>query len=299
MNALTPIAAPMSYGEIERLAASIAKSGLFGIKTTEQAMVLMMISHAEGRHPVMAARDYDIINGRPAKKAEAMARDFLTGGGKIEWHALTDDTADATFSHPQGGSARITWDIKRAMTAGLGGNANYKKYPRQMLRSRTVSEGVRTVWPMATSGMYVPEEAGDMQPKRDDFSGTTIQATADEMPPEAQGDYEFVTKQGSRRMATADEWIAAWKRLISNCQAADALDKLAAARDMNQVAILNVERLHPGSGAMGVPTMIADALAEPPKAEPAKSDFPGDWPSVENDPNSEAALDGILERGLP
>jgi len=144
--------------------------------------------------------------------------------------------------------------------------------------------------------MYVPEEAGDIPAKRDDFTGTTIQATADEMPPEAQGDYEFITKQGSRRMATADEWIAAWKRLIANCQAADALDKLAAAKEMNQRALFDVEMLHPGSSAMGVLTMIEDAL---PKAEPTKSDFPGDWPSVENDPNSEAALDGILERGLP
>lgn len=171
MNAITTVAAPMSYGDIERLASSIAKSGLFGMKTTEQAVVLMMIAHAEGRHPVMAARDYDIISGRPAKKAEAMARDFLSSGGKIEWHALTDEIADATFSHPQGGSVRIVWDMKRAMTAGLGGNANYKKYPRQMLRSRTVSEGVRTIWPMATSGMYVPEEAAEIP-----FPGSTIEA---------------------------------------------------------------------------------------------------------------------------
>jgi uncharacterized protein YbbK (DUF523 family) len=38
----------------------------------------------------------------------------------------------------------------------------WKKYPRQMLRSRVVSEGVRTVCPGATSGMYVPEEVQDI-----------------------------------------------------------------------------------------------------------------------------------------
>ena len=37
-----------------------------------------------------------------------------------------------------------------------------KKFPRQMLRSRVVSEGIRTVCPMATSGMYVPEEVSDI-----------------------------------------------------------------------------------------------------------------------------------------
>jgi hypothetical protein len=145
-------------GEIERMALAVANSGLFGIKTPEAAMSLMLISIAEGRHPALAARDYDIIQGRPAKKSEAMLRDFLQSGGSVEWHELTDDIADATFSHPQGGKVRITWDMARAKQAGLAGRDMFRKFPRQMLRSRVVSEGIRTTCPMATSGMYVPEE---------------------------------------------------------------------------------------------------------------------------------------------
>ena len=172
MNAIVKTESmPLRYEDMERLGASIAKSGLFGIKTTDQAVTLMMIAHAEGRHPALAARDYDIIQGKPAKKAEAMARDFLESGGKIEWHALTDAIADATFSHPRGGTVRIAWDMARAATAGLKDKDTWKKFPRQMLRSRTISEGVRTIWPSATSGMYVPEEAADIP-----FTGTTIEA---------------------------------------------------------------------------------------------------------------------------
>ncbi len=165
---------PLAYGDLERLADSIAKSGLFGIKTKEQAIVLMMISHAEGRHPALAARDFDIINGRPAKKAEAMMRDFVQAGGKVEWHALTDELADATFTHPQTGSVRIDWDMKRATTA-FGKKDMYTKFPRQMLRSRVVSEGVRTLWPLATSGFHVPEEMADVKPVNDiEHEGPTI-----------------------------------------------------------------------------------------------------------------------------
>ncbi len=153
--------------ELQTMAAAIAKSGLFGAKTPEQALTLMLVSQAEGRHPALAARDYDIIQNRPAKKAEAMLRDFLEGGGKVEWHHLDDTVADATFSHPSGGSVRIDWTIKRAIAAGLGGRDMWKKYPRQMLRSRTVSEGIRTVCPMATSGMYVPEEVHDIVKEKD------------------------------------------------------------------------------------------------------------------------------------
>lgn len=168
MSNLVPI---VSFGDMERLAESIAQSGLFGMKTKDQALALMAISQAEGRHPALAARDYDIIQGRSAKKAEAMQRDFLEAGGKVEWHELTDTKADATFSHPAGGTVRITWDTERAKIAGLLGKDMYKKYPRQMLRSRVVSEGVRTVYPAATSGMYVPEEIAD-------FDGKTINGTA-------------------------------------------------------------------------------------------------------------------------
>lgn len=154
------------YDQVERMAQAVAKSNLFGVKSADQALALMLVAQAEGRHPALAARDYDIIQGRPSKKSEAMLRDFLESGGKVEWHDLTDTVADATFSHPSGGSVRISWDMKRAQAAGLGGKDMWKKYPRQMLRARAVSEGIRTVCPMATSGFYVPEEVADFTPEK-------------------------------------------------------------------------------------------------------------------------------------
>jgi hypothetical protein len=182
MNAIAPIHMP--FDEMKQLATYIAKSNLFGMKTPEQAMVLMSIAQAEGRHPALAARDFDIIQNRPAKKAEAMLRDFIEGGGAVEWHALTDAIADATFTHPQGGSVRISWDMARAAQAGLGGKDNWKKFPRQMLRSRTVSEGVRTVCPGATSGMYVTDEAADMPAREPPHNGPTLEHEAASTPPE-------------------------------------------------------------------------------------------------------------------
>lgn len=161
---MTTALVPMS--DIQTMAKAVASSGLFGVKTAEQALALMLIAQAEGRHPALAARDYDIIQGKPAKKTEAMLRDFLEQQGKVEWHQLDDTIADATFSHPSGGTVRIAWDMKRAKQAGLGGKDMWSKYPRQMLRSRTVSEGIRTVCPMATSGMYVPEELRDIRDEK-------------------------------------------------------------------------------------------------------------------------------------
>jgi hypothetical protein len=156
--------AVIPYDQQERMAASLVKSRMFGIENVDQAMALMSIAVAEGRHPAIIARDFHIIQGRPAKKAEAMMRDMMAAGGSIQWHALDDTIADATFSHPQGGSVRITWDMDRAKKAGLLSKSGgmYDKYPRAMLRSRCVSEGIRTVAPLATSGVYTPEEVRDM-----------------------------------------------------------------------------------------------------------------------------------------
>ena len=155
------------YDQLTSMAQAFAKSQLFGAKTPEQALALLLLAQGEGLHPAIAMRDFDIIQGRPAKKAEAMLRSFLQNGGRVEWHQLDDECADATFSHPQGGTARITWDMKRAKQAGVGNKDMYNKYPRQMLRSRVVSEGCRTVFPASTSGLYVPEEVIQFRGEKD------------------------------------------------------------------------------------------------------------------------------------
>src|SRR3954471_20180744 len=122
MNALVPVnAAPMTVSDVEKVAGAIARGGLFGSKDPYAVLTLCLLAQAEGQHPAVVFRDYHIISGKPAKKAEAMLRDFINAGGKVEWHQLDDACADATFTHPAG-AARISWDHKRAQTAGLGSN---------------------------------------------------------------------------------------------------------------------------------------------------------------------------------
>jgi hypothetical protein len=162
MNALVPVttASSFSMGDIARVAEAIAKGGLFGSRDPNAVLTLCLLAHAEGQHPAVVFRDYHIIQGKPAKKADAMLRDFINAGGKVEWHQLDDTKADATFSHPSG-SARIDWTLERAKKAQLT-TAMWTKYPRQMLRSRVISEGVRTVYPGATSGLYEENEVRDI-----------------------------------------------------------------------------------------------------------------------------------------
>jgi hypothetical protein len=153
-----------SISELEQMANHICKSGLFGIRKVEEAVALMLIAAAEGRHPGTVAAEYHIIQGRPALKSDAILARFQSANGKVEWHSYTDECVSGTFSHPAGGSLKVDWDMTRAKAAGLGGKDNWKKYPRQMLRARAISDGVRGVYPAVLQGFYTPEEVQDFAP---------------------------------------------------------------------------------------------------------------------------------------
>jgi hypothetical protein len=158
----------------------MAKSGLFGMKTADQALALMLVAQAEGQHPATIAQDYDIIQGRAARKTHSVLARFQQAGGKVEWHELTDKKADAMFSHPSGGDLRMTWTFDQAQKIGLTGKDNWKNYPRAMLRARCIAEGVRAVYPAALGGMMVAEEAQDMGPS--ELDGAQVGKPAVTMP---------------------------------------------------------------------------------------------------------------------
>lgn len=155
----------VTVSDIERMAGAVAKSKLFGIKTPDEAMALMLIAQAEGLHPAIAARDYHIINGKPSLKADAMLARFQTAGGSVKWNDYTDTKCSATISHPQGGTVTVEWTIEMAKKIGLTKNATWTNYPRQMLRARVISEGIRTVFPGVAVGIYTPEEVQDFDDK--------------------------------------------------------------------------------------------------------------------------------------
>jgi len=154
-------APPVPFEHQMRLAESFAKSGMFGLKSPDQALALMALCEAEGLHPAIAVRDYHIIQGKPALKADAMLARFQNAGGRVKWLEMSDERVAAEFSHPAGGTVTIDWDAARAKTAGFWGKDNWKKFPRAMLRARVVSEGIRTVYPGVVVGVYTPEEVQD------------------------------------------------------------------------------------------------------------------------------------------
>jgi len=161
-NAIIPASPAQRFEMFDKYAEVFAKSQLFGVKTKEQALALMLVADSEGRHPATVARDYHIIQGRPTLKADVVLARFQEAGGSVEWHEYTDTKVSGTFKHPQGGSIKITWDMAKAQKAGLTGKDVWKGYPAAMLRSRCISEGIRTVYPGVFCGFHETTEAADI-----------------------------------------------------------------------------------------------------------------------------------------
>lgn len=171
----TKALAPIAIADVRQMAEAAAKSGLMpAIRTPEAAFTLMMLCQAEGLHPIQALRRYHIIEGRPSMRSDAMLSDFQRAGGTIEWVKTTAEECEAIFAAP--GVAKpvtVRWSAEDARRAGLFGKGNWAKFPAQMLRARTVSDGVRMTMPGVVAGIYTPEEVQDFDPEPPSYTPPT------------------------------------------------------------------------------------------------------------------------------
>ena len=160
----------MSISELTAVAKQVAASRLFpGVENEQAAFTLMLLCQAEGLHPINAMRRYHIIKGRPSMRADAMQAEFQRQGGTIRWAESSNDVCAATFTHPTHAPEGFTVTVKLAELAAAGvtqSNPNYAKWPRQMLRARAISEGVRAVLPGVVVGIYSDVEVEDMVAER-------------------------------------------------------------------------------------------------------------------------------------
>ena len=151
---------------IEKMGEMIWASGMFGCVKPEQGMVLAMQCLAEGKAPLELAKTYHIIEGKLTMRADAMLGRYLTTGGKVKWLVRSDTEVRAIWSK-DGNDVEIASTLEEfknngiALSAKGGLKDNWRKFPKQMLTARNVSEAVRLLAPQIISGIYTPEEVSD------------------------------------------------------------------------------------------------------------------------------------------
>jgi hypothetical protein len=154
-----------SMTDMQSMALAIAKSGLFGMKSPEQALALGLLAVSENKPFASICAEYDVIQGRPALKSQACLARFQQAGGTIQWIKRTDKECVLEGKHPAGGTLQVTWTMDRANAAGLTGKQNWKTYPCAMLSARCVAEMVRALYPACLNGVYLAEEVQDFDAK--------------------------------------------------------------------------------------------------------------------------------------
>jgi len=239
-NALVPVA------DIEKMAVAIAKSKMFGMKTADEAFALMLIAQAEGMHPAIAARDYHVIQGRPTLKADAMLARFQNAGGKVQWDVYTDAEVTGTFSHPSGGSLKLTWTFAQAKAIGLTGKDNWKNYPRAMLRARCISEGIRTVYPGCVVGTYTAEEIEEIPKAKDMGMVEEVVAAVEEVKAVQDGAFKLYVPGNDEPYAalhTEQEWLDAYNDMAERIKASVKMDAMQKAQKLDGLKACNLDML--------------------------------------------------------
>lgn len=274
--------------DIQAMAEVAAGSRMFGFKNPQEAMAIMLLCQAEDLHPAIAMRDYHVIQGRPALKADAMLARFQQAGGAVQWKEYTDEVVTGLFTHPQGGSLEVTWTLQKAKAIGIASKDNWKNYSRAMLRARCVSEGIRSVYPGCVVGVYTPEEVQDFAPT----PGTRVFEKS-EPPPVAEVEViksiEENTQEAQYKLwvpnleephsayDTVEDWIAAYanlvKRIVDSAKIkvqdkATKIESLSVVNDLTTVQFTTFQKIQ-------LKAAIANAGADP------QTHIPSEFTTVE------------------
>jgi hypothetical protein len=86
-----------TWEDLDRMAQTVAKSGMFGINNPAQAICMFAIAQSEGIDPLSVLRKYHVIEGKPSMRADAMLAEFKKAGGGVIYHVRTDKVVAATY----------------------------------------------------------------------------------------------------------------------------------------------------------------------------------------------------------
>lgn len=154
-----------SLTAIDKLGEWMCKSQMFGCDNLEQGKMLALACIIERKSPIEITRKYHLIDGHLSMRADAMQAHFQADGGQITWIESTTEKCAAKLTHPKYGNATLTVTLQELKDNGVAMTKdgkqlkhNYARFPRQTLRARVVSEGVRMLAPGIVAGVYTPEE---------------------------------------------------------------------------------------------------------------------------------------------
>lgn len=181
--------APRNMDDVWNYCVAVAKVGLCGVRSPEEALIRMSTGMELGLTPMQSMRGIYLIEGRPGLDAALMVGLCLRRPDICEAFDLVESTDKiATYSIKRRGrpAIRFSYTIEQAKEAGLLDKKNWKANRAAMLRARASSQGARAVFPDLTNGLYSGdelEEAGvvaTVQAERVTYDATPIESVVEE-----------------------------------------------------------------------------------------------------------------------
>jgi hypothetical protein len=162
------IPAPRTFNELIRWSMMFAEAGYFkDARTAAQAAVKIAAGAEYGFGPVASMSGIHIIEGNPtlhARMQASIVRRSARYDYRVQRH--TDEVCIIEFYEIERGERVLIgtsqFDVEDADRAGLTKGENWKKYPRNMLFARALTNGIGWFCPDVLNGVptYTPEELG-------------------------------------------------------------------------------------------------------------------------------------------
>ena len=149
--------------DVMELGNLLAKSGYFKDATdAAQAVVKVLAGQELGFGPVASMTGIHIIKGRVTLSANLIGA-AVKRSGRYDYQVekLDDTQCIITFCNAHSKIGTSSFSIEDAKRAGLLNGDNWKKYPRNMLFARALSNGAKWYCPDVFGGpVYTPDELG-------------------------------------------------------------------------------------------------------------------------------------------
>lgn len=191
-TALMDIRSVNTLAEFMGIGDLFMKSGVFSdVKSAAQAATKIIAGREMGLGPFASMNSLYMVKGKIAMSGNLIASK-IKASGKYDYKVIekTNDKCVIEFFQLQPHSMEMasigkeTFTMDDARAAGLAGGENWRKWPKNMLFNRCVSNGYRTYCPdiFSMGPVYTPEE---LEPAvRLDEEGTVIDVAVTELKPD-------------------------------------------------------------------------------------------------------------------
>jgi hypothetical protein len=243
-NEIVPVRRELSNVDSTiKLADVMARSGFFAdARDAAQAVVKVLAGQEMGVGPVSSMTGINLIKGKISISANLMAA-AVRRSGRYDYHVKRHDDQRCEIEFTMDGKVigNSIFTIDDARKAGLSGD-NWKKYPRNMLFARAMSNGVKWYCPDVFGGpVYTADELGAAVDAEDGSVISVspvqiVQARVTISAEQAQELEQLVTRKGTDRAKLLSYFKVESFNDLSPEQFAEAVSRLRSRADVSNAA---------------------------------------------------------------